>query len=359
MNSKIIVVSVVAILIIAGISVFVWSDNKEENGGWYAWDPTIGEVDYTKISTTPQIIDQLETMYEVVYGTLPSTDGVTIPDGKELQYNSLVTKVSGGIEVKSNYTNSSGFLDTKTIYFTDSEISKMKIISYGYGITDSYVDLLGATVWDTVVAAGNTTWDDYPDNEMINWSDGGSSGSLGSEYNLSELNLLSYLEKAGAKDNGNTYCLVVWGYIQNYDDVVKMLFDNGYTNVEVLRVDYYAITSFEYLLSVQDLLGQIVGIDSLDNGVISNFQLRYYVIEEALESDTDVKKVYLERADKKSPGSETLSQLCFDTLKLTNINITKGTTMLSDEVIVSEQPDYIFFVKGDTRSMDQRMRVTV
>ena len=359
MNSKIITVGVVAILVIAGISVFVFLDNKGEKGSWYDWDPTTGEVDYTKISTTPQIIDQLEAMYEVIYGTLPSTDGVIIPEGEELQYNSLVTKVSGGIEVKSNYTNSSGSLDTKTIYFTDSEISKMKIISYGFGITDSYVDMLGATVWDTVVAAGNTTWDDYPDNEMINWSDGGSSGSLGSEYTLDVQNLLSYLEKVGAKDDGNTYCLTVWGYIKNYDDVVDKLSVNGYTNVEVLRIDYYAITSFEYLLSVQDLLGQIVGIDSLDNYAISNLQLRYYVIEEALESNTDVKKVYLERADKKSPGPETLSQLCFDVLKLTNINTTKGTTMLSDEVIVSEQPDYIFFVKGDIRSMDQKMRVTV
>lgn len=357
MNSKIIAAGVIAALIIAGASVYFMSNNDDK--GWYAWDPTVGEVDYTKITATPQIIDSIEEMYQTVYGELPSTSGVVVPEDEKLVYESLVTDTAGGIQVRSVMSATSGNdQHTGSVYFTDEEIENMKIISYSSGVTDSYVEMLGTdNVWNTVVAAGNSTWKNYADNDMENWSTS-ATGTLGSEYTISTENLLSYLNYANADTNGEHYCVVVWGYITDYDKICNDLSDAGYSNVDILCIDYYSITSFEYLLSVVDALGQIVGIEPEENVSIDDFQLRLYVMMNALESNTDEHTVYLERADRKSPGADTLAQLCFDVLKLENINTVSGTTMVSDEIVSVERPDVIFFTKGDTRTMDEKMRVT-
>ena len=235
----------------------------------------------------------------------------------------------------------------------------MKIISYSSGVTDSYVEMQGIdNVWDTVVAAGNSTWDNYADNGMDHWSNS-ATDTLGSEYKeISTENLINYLNYAEANTNGYHYCVVIWGYITNYDEIYDALSGAGYSNVDILCIDYYSITSFEYLLSVIDALGQIVGIEPEENVSINDFQLRLYVMTNALESNNDTHSVYLETAKGKSPGTDTLAQLCFDVLELDNINTISGTTLISDEIVLIERPDVIFFVKGDTRTMDEKMRVT-
>jgi len=335
-GSKAIVV-IIATLVVAGATAAVFLPSGEKSG---EWEPIIGDIDYSKISATPRIIDVIEEMYETVYGELPAT--VSAPDDKKLEFASLVQTTSGGITIKSPRTGS----PDSTVSFTNDEINTMKVISYGLGFTDSYAKMLGNDVWDTVVAAGNTTWNSYATNGM-------SGGTLGSEYTLNRETVLDFLKTA---DSGNTYCLVVWGYITNYTAVVEALAE--YDNVKILCVDYYAIDSLNYLLSVVDALGRLVGISTADNPLISEFQDRLYTMTSSIPSDTDI-KVYMELTNGNSPGSGTLTQLCFDVLGFENINDTSGTNKLSDEIIVSSKPDVIFFDVKDTRTDDQKLRFIV
>ena len=140
-------------IVAAGAAVLLM---PKESKGWYSWDPTVGEVDYTMISATPKIMDVLEDMYSIVYGELPSRE-TEVPASQLLEYESLVTDTATGIDVQSRSSIlplPSTFEDTVSL--TDSEIQNMKIISYSSGLTDCFVSMLGEEqVWDTVVAAGS------------------------------------------------------------------------------------------------------------------------------------------------------------------------------------------------------------
>lgn len=354
MNPKFIAIGVAAIIVAAGAAVLLM---PKESKGWYSWDPTVGEVDYTMISATPKIMDVLEDMYSIVYGELPSRE-TEVPASQLLEYESLVTDTATGIDVQSRSSIlplPSTFEDTVSL--TDSEIQNMKIISYSSGLTDCFVSMLGEEqVWDTVVAAGNSTWTNYPDNDMEKW---GENSSLGPEYTISTEYLLSYLDYAGAKTNGYHYCVVAWGYIKNYDDLHNSLAGAGFKDVDIICIDYYEVDDFNYLLSIIDAMGRIIGIDPEDNEGISDFQERLYTVKKAVSGKETGRTVYLENPSKKSPGKGTLTELCFDALGLVNINTEDGLVMLNDESIVSDKPSVIFFSEGDTRTMDQKMRVTM
>jgi len=336
--SKIIAVAVAA-LVIGGCAAFIlW---PSEDRGWYAWDPTVGEVEYAKISATPRIIETIEQMYKIAYGA----DVPAPKAGSRISFDPIAGKTADGIWIKSSGTGP-GIPDT-TLYFTDDMTSKMKIISYGLGFTDSYVQMLGDDVWKTVVAAGNSTWNAYPNNGM-SWN-----ATLAAEMTLSTVNLISFLESKADADS--TYCLVVWGYMLNYAAVDAAL--AGYPNVKLLCVDYYkAIGSLNYLLSVVDALGWLVGKSTEQNHAAIDFQERIGAIDHALSSKTGP-SVYMELPSGTSPGSNTLTQLCFDLLRLKNINTTSGTNLFGDANVVATGPEIILFDVRDTRTMDQKMRV--
>ncbi|MCL2786090.1 MAG: hypothetical protein FWD81_02565 [Methanomassiliicoccaceae archaeon] len=344
-TSKVIVIAVAALFIGgATVAVAFWPEGESGKGGWYSWDPAVGEVDYSKISATPKIIDAIEGIYGIVYGDLP--EKVSVPEGSELTYASLVEHTDDGITINGARRGAGGTPTATPVSFTTDEIKDMRIISYGLGFTDSYVQMLGADVWDSVVAAGNTTWNGYSANGMAG-------GTLGSEYTLSVDSLNAFFkDRDGWEDE--TFCLVVWGYITNYDALMTAISAIG-GNVKVLCIDYYAITSLGYLLSVVDALGQLVGIDTADNASLSDFQDRLYSMTASI-TENDL-TVYMELPAGTSPGTGTLTQLCFDVLELNNINKTAGTSILSDEVVVTSMPDVILFDVKDTRTMDQRMRL--
>jgi hypothetical protein len=131
----------------------------------------------------------------------------------------------------------------------------------------------------------------------------------------------------------------------------------GYDNVELLCVDYYKATgSLKYLLSVVDALGYLIGKGAEQNDAAIDLQERLCAIEDALSS-TAGRTVYMELPAGTSPGANTLTQLCFDHLRLNNINKTSGTNLFGDANIVAVGPEVIFFDVRDTRTMDQKMRV--
>jgi ABC-type hemin transport system substrate-binding protein len=348
MASSIIAMAVAALVIGGAATVVVFWPDGGEGGGWYSWEPTVADIGYSKISATQRIIEPIEQMYEAVYGKLPAK--MAVPDDKKLTYESLVEPLpDGGIKIKSPR---SGVPDA-TVSFTKNEIEKMRIVSYASSFTDSYVSMLGDDVWDTVVAAGKTTWDNYPNHGM-------SGKMLGSEFTLSAETILDFLKGA---DNEYTYCLVMWGWVQNYDtdtqtgtNLIKAL--ESYSNVKILCVDYYSIKSFEYLLSVVDALGQLIGKDAADNDAMKDFQDRLYTVKSSVPSGGRQNTVYMELASGSSPGKDTLTQLCFDVLNLRNINTTAGTNKLNDEVVVASRPNVIFFDTADSkRTIGQKMRV--
>jgi ABC-type Fe3+-hydroxamate transport system substrate-binding protein len=118
------------------------------------------------------------------------------------------------------------------------------------------------------------------------------------------------------------------------------------------------VGSLSYLLSVVDALGWLVGKGTEQNDAAINFQERVGAIDSKLSSVTSKKTVYMELPAGTSPGANTLTQLCFDLLRLNNINTTSGTNMFSDADVVTALPEVIFFDVRDSRTMDQKMRVT-
>jgi hypothetical protein len=349
MKRQILVIAAVVLVVICAAAIVLWPSGGGGKEGWYAWDPTVGEIDSSKISATPKIIDVIEDMYHVAYGDLPQRK--TAPD---MAFPSLVEPAANGsgIVIKGSLKTSAGPVVDVPVYLTHEEIENMKIISYGLGFTDSYAKMFDDrddSVWDTVVAAGNSTWSNY-DHQM-------EGTSLGSEMTISFDALNAFLTaREGSADE--TFCLVVWGYIVNYDALNSALSEAGYTNVKILCVDYYAITSPESFVSVIDALGQLAGIQTKDNGAITDFQDRLFTMTDAISASDAALTVYMELdALGKSPGTGTLAQLCFDILGLENINETPGIDIFSREVVVTSTPDVIFFDVRDTRTMNQKMRV--
>jgi len=358
MKSKIITIAVAAIIIGAAVAVVFW---PSENKGWHAWNPTVGEIDYSSISATPNIIGVIEEMYMIVYDE-------ELPDpvvNAEMDFKSLVTLNEVEVEVENEdgeismitsiitSVKSSGTgpgVQERSIEFTEDMINNMKIISYGKGFTDSYIEMLGESVWDRVVAAGNSTWNAYGDNTML-WEE-----TLGSEFTINTLNLLSFLNVH--LDSESTYCLVVWGYITNYDAVMSAI--SGFDNVELLCIDYsWTIGSIKNLLAVVDALGWLIGISTEENDALMDFYGRYAAIEQAVLSNPTNMTVYMEIAGARSPGGNTLTQLCFDVLGLENINTTSGINVFSDVEVVRSAPDIIFFDRNDPRTMEQKMRIVM
>ncbi|MDR0778566.1 MAG: hypothetical protein LBE48_03910 [Methanomassiliicoccaceae archaeon] len=344
-KTKIIAIAVAALVVAGAAAVMLWPSG-DDNGkkGWYAWDPTVGEIDYSKISATPRIIDTIEEMYKIVYGELPEPSA-----DPSMTFDPLaVTDKDGNVKIKSSGTGA-GVPANAEVTFTKDEINKMKIISYGKGFTDSYIDMFGADVWNKVVAAGNSTWTAYPNNNMVCKS------TLASEMSISTLNLLTFFE-SDAFDMDSTYCLVVWGYMTNYEAVMNAVAKYG--NVKLLCIDYYdAIKSLPRLMAAIDALGQLVGISADDNVSLTDFQKRLSAVTAAAGSLSSQKTVYMELSAGTSPGANTLTQLCFDALSLKNINTTSGTNIFSGVSVVTEMPKVIFFDVKDTRTMDQKMRV--
>jgi len=338
-TSKIIVI-VVAALFVGGAAAAVvfWPENE---GGWDEWDPVIGQVDYSLISTTPRIVEVVENMYEFVYGDLPEKR--TAPAGWR-EFEPLVVPTNDGIKIKGP-AGVSEFVE-----FTQNEIDNMKVISYGRGFTDTYVSMLGDEVWDTVVAAGGSTWTNYPNNGMAHTTSLGSEMTFGTE-GFDRLN--SFLND----DKSTPYCVIVWGYtsLDSINGLRSSLSGAGYTNVKILVIDYYAMNSWEYFLSVMDALGQLIGVSTANNDAMSDFRDRLYTIEDAVT--TTGMKVYMETGTGTSPGANTLTQLCFDSLGLDNINKTTGTNALDDELIITSEPDVIFYIKGDDKVEQRKARL--
>ncbi|MCL1984671.1 MAG: hypothetical protein FWG58_04670, partial [Methanomassiliicoccaceae archaeon] len=65
---KIVAAAVAALCVCGAAAAIFWPDDDD---GWYAWGPTVGDIDYSKISATPRIIDAIEQMYGLVHGDIP------------------------------------------------------------------------------------------------------------------------------------------------------------------------------------------------------------------------------------------------------------------------------------------------
>jgi hypothetical protein len=375
MKRKIVVIAVAA-LVIGGAAAAVAFWPSGDNKGWYAWDPTVGfELEYSKITATPNIIDSIEYMYKIAHGNGSLPELRPVPEGEEIGFTSLVEPAGDGIRINGTLRSSTGSPVNVPVEFTADELSRLKIISYGAGFTDSFVKMFEhseESVWDTVVAAGRSTWDGYPNNGMR-------TENLGSEmFTLQSVEALNSLfkdrEAAGIFDK-EVYCIIAWGYIShtgpdNAHDRLNDVIIKNYKNVKVLYIDYYSIVSqglsaddtLGNLLSAVDALGHLIPSVAMDdkgeNKVIADFQNRLYTIKDAIPSDTK-RTVYMELIAGTSPGAGTLAQMCFDILGLENIKKTPGTTKLSDEAVMTSEPDVIFFDIRDGRTEERKMRIVI
>jgi len=345
----------VAALVIGGATAVTMLP-LEDKVGWYAWDPAVGDVDHQSISATPKIIDAIEQMYKTAYGKLPTK--LEAPKGA--WDNPLVDRLDSGIRINGSLGTSGGAVTPVPVTFTDDDIRNMKVISYGAGFTDSFVEMFrgrDGSVWDTVVAAGNSTWSSYPKNGM-------KGSTLGSEWSIS-FDALNAAFGSGNLSKEHTYCLIVWGYVGQtvHNSIMTGISSMTDVRMSVLYIDYYSLInsdSFDNILYTVDALGLLIGIDTDDNRALSDFQDRLYSMNKALETDPSAGtlKVYMELPSGNSPGKGTLAHLCFDTLMLDNINTTAGSsTKLSDEIVVMSSPDVIFFDVTDKRTIYQKMRI--
>lgn len=111
-NAKVIAVAAVAILVVAGIGIYVTTsgDDDTQKGGFYSWDPTVLEVNGAYSNSTPSLLTMLDDLYEGIYGDLPSTDGIdinSIPSEDLWLYEKYVTVNDDGTLSVRTYNSSS------------------------------------------------------------------------------------------------------------------------------------------------------------------------------------------------------------------------------------------------------------
>lgn len=111
------------------------------------------------------------------------------------------------------------------------------------------------------------------------------------------------------------------------------------------------------VLSTIEMIGKVIGSDNTD-AMMTSILAEIYVMQKAIDGSGKEISFYCETASGNSVGSNTLMGGIFSSI-LKMENVFDGSLMgskMSDEQIISAEPDVIGFYTSDTRSMDEKMR---
>lgn len=376
-NHKAIAALLVTILVVAGIGAFfVFNDDKDPSakGGFYSWNPEVLEINssYTNGSTPRMITDQTVSLYESIYGDMPSIDGLKrgdIPEKYRIQYEDYVTMNADGTMTVKNYDSKS---DGKVTPNTTTLIKSVpdKIVSYQSSYVDTiynifceyYGEKVGnspkatAKLWETVVGitpAMIPELDRYfglkaPSDIML--------------FDMGE-NMVSNLEKLSDKAQSGVLVIMSEYSIRSTNRAIT---DDTVNKIESkcgnLNFIFTSTNGLDRVFSSIEMIGEVLGMNVTED-VVTEMLLDVYVMQKSIDGmGRGIPTYYLESTAGKAAGYGNISTFILsDILKMDNIadELTLMESKLSDEQIITAEPDIILFYTKDSRTLDERMRVPV
>lgn len=187
--------------------------------------------------------------------------------------------------------------------------------------------------------------------------------SINSTYSLNtQSNLAEYLTAYdAAKAAGKRIVTMMSGSTgPTYDEMVA---ENGFLNVsskydEVTNL-FFGATSVAEVFSSVEALGAVFGLKTEAQEFITELRTNFYNMYMQAKEVTPQKTVYWESRNASSAcGQNTISSTVLDLLNLKNIVTGEGWVKgFGDEKVVLGEPSVIIFYTGDSRTMDQMMRV--
>lgn len=377
-NTKFIAVAAIAILIVAGIGVYVATsgDDETQKRGFYSWNPTVLEVNGAYSNSTPSLLTMLDDLYEGVYGKLPSTDSIdinSIPSEDLWPYENYVTvNDDGTLSVRTYNSSSTGKTAPNTS--TLIEGTAEKVVCYTAAYVDTIYSILQSYYEED---AGNSPKADARLWEIVVGVSSDCKTALESDFNIKvpssvlifDLgeNLVTYSEQLadGCSENENVVIFMTEYNIRSTnvkitEETVKSIENSTDGKVKFV---FILSNSLSMVLSNTEMIGSVLGIEHTGE-FISNALIDIYAIKSEIKNMALQEKytVYVETASGKAAGSGNLiTNLLTEILGMDNIadNLTLMESKLSDEQIINSQPDVIIFYSNDSRSMDEKMRVPV
>ena len=372
MEKKILAIAAVAVVIIAGAAAAVVltdddgsSDSKK---GFYSWDPTVVEVNGDYSNCTPYFMTIAETVYEKVYGDVPEYSGIArsdIPSEYLYSYDSYVTaSTEDTITVKTFDNTSTG---TSSAYLEKTvNSSPVKVICY----TDAYIDtiyMILCNKYGETAHSGNTPQADEALWDLIPAMTSSVKSGLESKFGLTVPASVTILG-TGQEDLVN--------YCSEHSDTQTIVFMSEYNiratnknswwdNCQAIESNTSGNIQFIFtlsnspamVLSTIEMIGKVIGSDNTD-AMMPSILAEIYVMQKAIDGSGKEISFYCETASGNSVGSNTLMGGIFSSI-LKMENVFDGSLMgskMSDEQIISAEPDVIGFYTSDTRSMDEKMR---
>ncbi|WP_400153739.1 hypothetical protein [Candidatus Methanomassiliicoccus intestinalis] len=377
-NAKVIAVAAVAILVVAGIGIYVTTsgDDDTQKGGFYSWDPTVLEVNGAYSNSTPSLLTMLDDLYEGIYGDLPSTDGIdinSIPSEDLWLYEKYVTvNDDGTLSVRTYNSSSTGKTAPNAV--TSIESTAEKVVCY----TAAYVD----TIYNILLSyyeedMGNSPKADARLWEIVVGVSSDCKSALESDFNIKVPSsvlifdlgekLVTYSEQL-ANECAEDENIVIFMTEYNIRSTNAKITEETVNSIEnntngKVKFVFLLSNSLSMVLSNTEMIGSILGIDYTEE-FISDALVDIYAIKSEIKNMALQEKytVYVETASGKAAGSGNLiTNLLTEILDMDNIadSLTLMESKLSDEQIINSQPDVIIFYSNDSRTMDEKMRVPV
>ena len=378
-NAIIAIVAAAILIVAAAAAAIVLTNNngggKESKGGLYALDATILDVDMGGMSSTPKMVETIEYMYKSVYGSLAKgADKLTIEDAKKDTkfwdtYCKYTSSASVGSDGKITYKT---VLDEKTTVYHDVVLDGPadKLISTGTAYpTILYYVLCYKYNVEPFSAAADKNTQLINEFRSINFA-GLQMSSIqtstpdlvkyyGSDYRSSCGSLKTYEQETLAKDvkdayDGGNHRVILMGsgtISKDYNATVnKLVTENGGTIS--LNTSSTIPTTFAGIEHVAILFGYGEYVDK----VIQDLELRLYKVYWSAQKSTDAHKAYFEGSSGKSTSATGSGcNLC----KFFGWDVSLFTGAEFDtETLLSEKPDVMIYYTNDTRTLDEKMRIT-
>ena len=376
MNSKIMKITtsvVVVIILAAAIVMMPQSDDGEK--GLYRLNASYVEVGMGKCSASPVVVETIGQIYESYYGDLP-------------EHNFTYDEVTEDVEFYEQYCKWEPFVSTNT----DGTVTVRSSTSvYGdeyitMDVADSIVTM--STIFtDTLYYllcqkhgvephSEESLNDDGLSNDLRSMIVGGLESAYyedqGAEYMTSHGVLENYLDlgvKSVTKIDPEVLADVMSRASSDDSTVVYLAFgsmireDKQYdANTDPCRntgTKYVFTTprSISDIFACIDAIGKIMGFDpSVSTGLIQDVQCELYTIYKSVPSNEHDGKplVYWEYSSgktvKTAMGLEMMEFLGFDT------SMMDGSEYDLESILLMN-PDLLCYYDGDTRTMDERMKV--
>ena len=312
-----------------------------------------------------------ETIYEAVYGEVPSYENISIDDIPEeylYDYTCYYTENDDGTITVLTYDNTSvgtseAYVE-KTISFTPT-----KIVCY----TDAYIDTIYMILCDyygEVAHSGDSDQAEAKLWELVTAMTSSVQSGLESKYGLTVPDSVTIL--GTSQEDLVNYC----GSLDDDDKVIVFMSEYNIRSTnsstwwdtnETIEEETDGNVQFIYLLSNSpamvlstiEMMGMVIGFDNTE-AMMTSILAEIYVMQEAIDEMGVTYTFYAETTSGSAVGSDTLMGGIFNSI-LKMENIYDGSLMgssMSDEQIVLAEPDVIGFYTTDSRSMDELMRVS-